>query len=168
MAALPLACARGSENAAMIPRDLLLSRDRQGAVLPLRVGVSRQKPAKKPRKTILCIQTRPLAQARGSACAFDRAATAIALVRDIWSAYCFAGSKGCAPGYRFTVWKPETRVAAAHVPCATASVGRAPPQGAGSALNRGTCCRHRRASQPAGERSGLGIGLALFVRINRL
>ena len=26
----PLACARGSENAAMIPRDLLLSRDRQG------------------------------------------------------------------------------------------------------------------------------------------
>jgi hypothetical protein len=32
-------------NAAMIPRDLLLSRDRKGAVLPLRVGVSRQKPA---------------------------------------------------------------------------------------------------------------------------
>jgi len=41
----PLAGARGSENAAMIPRDLLPSRDRQGAVLPLRVGVSRQKPA---------------------------------------------------------------------------------------------------------------------------
>ena len=40
-----LANARGSENAAMISRDLLLSRDRQGAVLPLRVGVSRQKPA---------------------------------------------------------------------------------------------------------------------------
>jgi hypothetical protein len=28
---------------------------------------------KKPRKNILCIQTQPLAHARGSACAFDRA-----------------------------------------------------------------------------------------------
>jgi hypothetical protein len=43
----PLACARGSESAAMIPRDLLLSRDRKGAVLLRRAAVSRQKPAKR-------------------------------------------------------------------------------------------------------------------------
>jgi len=36
----------GSENAATIPRDLLPSRDRQGAVLLLRMAVSRQKPAR--------------------------------------------------------------------------------------------------------------------------
>ena len=36
----PLACARGSENTAMIPRDLLPSRDRQGAVLATETSAS--------------------------------------------------------------------------------------------------------------------------------